>query len=206
VDPRRTRDWGSSRARRTATTVAADVAYLHALGVRDFYVYEPRLIPAEEWLPVTATAADVRLFAETARVGFAAKAGFAGVYTYDIVTYGGWMFGRLCAQAHAAHLLCAPSVGPGFDSTATSATPQVKPRRNGATYDRMWTAALRASPDVVTITSYNEWGEGTQIEPARCVRVHVGYLDYNGAYGLHGRRAARAYIERTAYWTARFSP
>lgn len=26
--------------------------------------------------------------------------------------------------------------------------------------------ALRAKPQVVSITSYNEWGEGTQIEPA----------------------------------------
>ncbi len=42
----------------------------------------------------------------------------------------------------------------------------MKPRRNGATYDAMWRAALAAHADLVTITSYNEWNEGTQIEPA----------------------------------------
>ena len=31
----------------------------------------------------------------------------------------------------------------------------------------MWRAAIRAGADGVTITSYNEWHEGTQIEPAR---------------------------------------
>jgi hypothetical protein len=31
----------------------------------------------------------------------------------------------------------------------------------------MWKKAMNAAPHVVSITSYNEWGEGTQIEPAR---------------------------------------
>ena len=39
-------------------------------------------------------------------------------------------------------------------------------RENGGYYDRMFRAAVDASPDVVFITSFNEWGEGTQIEPA----------------------------------------
>lgn len=30
----------------------------------------------------------------------------------------------------------------------------------------MWRAALAAGPDDVTITSYNEWGESTAVEPA----------------------------------------
>ena len=48
------------------------------------------------------------------------------------------------------------------------------------------------------MTSFNEWGEGTQIEPA----ARAGrYASYDGAYGLHGRAAQRAYLARTAYWT-----
>ena len=65
----------------------------------------------------------------------------------------------------------------------------------------MWALALRATPDVVTITSYNEWHEGTQIEPARAT---VGpYASYEGAWGLSGPRAERAYLDRTTYWVAR---
>jgi glycoprotein endo-alpha-1,2-mannosidase len=138
------------------------------------------------------------LFAQTNRVGFAAAAGFAGFYTYDILLYHGAKFDRLCTQARAMGILCAPSVGPGYDAWQATGDMRVKPRRNGATYDSMWRAALHAGADLVTITSYNEWGEGTQIEPAG----HGGrYESYDGAYGLYGRAARRAYIMRTAYWT-----
>ena len=62
--------------------------------------------------------------------------------------------------------LCAPSVGPGYDGRRAGEAAGGRQRANGTTYDRLWTAALAATPDIVTITSYNEWGEGTQIEPA----------------------------------------
>lgn len=39
-------------------------------------------------------------------------------------------------------------------------------RIGGGYYDRMFTAAIDCLPDVISITSYNEWGEGTQIEPS----------------------------------------
>ena len=69
------------------------------------------------------------------------------------------------------------------------------------TYDNLWTAALAAKPDMVTITSYNEWGEGTQIEAAA---PHSGYRSYDGAWGLVGTAAQSAYLMRTAYWAGRF--
>jgi hypothetical protein len=98
-------------------------------------------------------------------------------------------------------LVCAPSVGPGFDAEAATGDPRVKPRDDGATYDCMWRAALSARADLVTITSYNEWSEGTQIEPAG---HGGGYESYNGAYGLRGIAAQDAYLRATARWTSRF--
>jgi hypothetical protein len=92
-------------------------------------------------------------------------------------------------------------VGPGYDATRATGDLRVKPRRDGLTYDAMWIAALRARPDLVTITSYNEWSEGTQIEAARPQPPAGAYLSYEGAYGLHGRAASRAYLRRTACWT-----
>jgi hypothetical protein len=65
----------------------------------------------------------------------------------------------------------------------------------------MWRGALRARADLVTITSYNEWHEGTQIEPARAGQGH--YESYEGAWGLGGRAAERAYLDRTAFWVQR---
>src|SRR5204863_2000176 len=79
---------------------------------------------------------------------------------------------------------------------------RVKPRDHGFTYDAMWLAASRAHADLVTITSYNEWHEGTQLEPARS---RSSYLNYTGAYGLTGPRAACAYLWRTAQWTRAFA-
>jgi glycoprotein endo-alpha-1,2-mannosidase len=194
-------------AGRTVETTEADVAYLRSLGFRTFYLYRPEDYPAEAWLPLNRTFADIAVLAQTGRVGYALKGGFAGVYTYDVLVYDGDGFGRMCASAHAHGLLCAPSVGPGYDARRGSGDPRVRPRRAGATYDGMWRSAIAAGADRVTITSYNEWHEGTQIEPAAPGgrRGPYRYLSYDGAWGLKGAAAARAYLDRTAVWAQRFA-
>jgi hypothetical protein len=199
---------------RTPTSVAADITYLQALagGSDDFFVFRSSDFPAGEW----ATALDAldqaelcanrqvpRVFAQTALVGAAAAGHFTGVYTYDTLSYPGDKLARLCAQAHKAQLLCLPSVGPGYDAQRATGDPRVKSRRNGATYDSMWHAAIAAHADDVTITSFNEWHEGTQIEAASA-SPGPPYLTYDGAWGLHGAAATTAYLTRTAYWSQRF--
>src|SRR5207248_7151341 len=151
---------------RTAASVGAAIGHLRELGITDFYVYRPGDISAADWAAVNASLTGVRVFAQTSLPGFAAAGRFTGIYTYDVLLYGAGSFGRLCAEAHRLNLLCAPSVGPGYQATAATGDIRVKPRLNGATYDTMWRSALAASADLVTITSYNEWSEGTQIEPA----------------------------------------
>jgi len=184
---------------RTIESTEADLQYLRGVGIRDVYVYRAADFSGDAWRSLNLRLSGLRVFAQTPLVGFAAYSGFAGFYTYDILVYGGGDFGRLCAEAHAARLLCVPSVGPGYDAAPGKAEVRVKPRRNGATYDSMWRAALAAKADIVSITSYNEWLEGTQIEPAELV---AGYASYNGAYGLHGSAAEWAYIRETRRWTA----
>jgi hypothetical protein len=39
-------------------------------------------------------------------------------------------------------------------------------RRNGAYYRETWQGAIDSGPDLIVITSFNEWLEGTQIEPS----------------------------------------
>ena len=186
---------------RSPATIAQDLPYLASLGIRDVFVYHPRDFAAADWATVrTGAPVSMRLFAGTELVGFAAAGHFDGFYTYDFVDYGGAKFIRLCAQAHAVHLLCGPSVGPGYDGVRAGESSLVSPRRNGATYDNLWAAAIAAHPDIVTITSFNEWGEGTQIEPAA---PHRGYVAYDGAWGLLGMAAQTAYLTRTAYWAGR---
>src|SRR5262245_12469981 len=200
---------------RTAVSVAADLTHLRQLGITRAYVYHPFEIAESDWaavLPFTG----MQVLGQTANVARAQAAHFTGVYTYDVVTFGAGALGPLCARAHKAGLLCAPSVGPGYDALRATGDVQFRPRDDGRTYDAMWRAAIRAGADRVTITSYNEWHEGTQIEPAmtplpRRLTAAAGpssspvrepYSSYEGAYGFHGKQAARAYLTRTAHWTA----
>ncbi|MFA5406160.1 MAG: glycoside hydrolase family 99-like domain-containing protein [Candidatus Nanoarchaeia archaeon] len=39
-------------------------------------------------------------------------------------------------------------------------------REKGSVYKRCWEAAIKKNPQVVSITSFNEWHEGTEIEPS----------------------------------------
>jgi hypothetical protein len=185
---------------RTIEGTAQDIAYLQTLGIRDFFVYHATDFPADAWRPLTSSLSGVRLFAQTPLAGYAAAGGFQGIYTYDTLTYRGRMFARMCTAAHKQGLLCAPSVGPGYDALRATGDTRVLDRRSGETYDSMWRAALNARADMPTITSYNEWNEGTQIEPA-C--DHAGYESYDGAWGESGTVADRAYLNRTRFWISR---
>ena len=185
---------------RTPASTADDIRELRDKGVTDFYVYDSDRDPASAWAEALTGLDDVRIFGHTTLVGRAKAAGFDGLYTYDVGTWNGSTFARMCTQAHAVGLLCAPSVGPGYDARLATGDPIVRSRRDGGSYDRMWRSALRAHADVVTITSYNEWQEGTQIEPAQ---PQVGKAAYDGAWGRTGVAAQRAYLNATAIWVAR---
>ncbi len=187
---------------RTVASTGEDVEHLRAVGIADFYVWASVGLPDLEWAELNARLDGVRLFANTNLPGKAAAGGFDGVYTYDVLLYDGNFFPRYCAQARRLNLLCAPSVGPGYDARRATPDRRLRPRSGGATYDAMWAGAIRARADLVTITSYNEWHEGTQIEPAR---VAAGYAGYEGAWGRSGAAAETAYLDRTAFWAARLA-
>jgi hypothetical protein len=186
---------------RTPTTTAEDIVQLRNQGFTDFYVYDADRDPAVAWADALAQLDGVRIIGHTHLVGRARAAGFDGLYTYDVATWNGNTFARMCSQAHRAGLLCAPSVGPGYDARLATEQELVRPRLHGARYDRMWKAAVRARADIVTVTSYNEWQEGTQIEPAR---TQVERSSYDGAWGRRGLPAQRAYLEATSRWVARY--
>lgn len=57
-------------------------------------------------------------------------------------------------------------------------------REGGAYYERSWQAAIGAAPDWIVINSFNEWPEGTYIEPSQ-------------AYGTR-------FLELTAKWAGTF--
>jgi hypothetical protein len=200
------------------TTVAADLAYLRGLGITEVYVYQADTSgEAVDWAPVVAGQPDMRFFAESGNLGsmlsgsfadYARTAGFDGIYTYDAVRYGAAGMAAACGAAHQRRLLCSPSVSPGFDARrAGFPNLGVVPAANGERYDYTWRSALAAGADVVSITSFNEWHEGTQIEPAKpyCFPSdNYCSIGYDGVYGRVGPTAHTAYLDRTAEWSRDF--
>ena len=200
---------------RSVATIDQDVAYLRSLGVRDVWLYSIQGLPAGELAAARSRmGADMRVmgngtnpaaYRSGAFASFAQAAGLDGIYTYDAVRYTSSDFATVCASARQANLLCSPSPSPGYVANRTkSGDAQVVAREGGARYDATWTGAIDASPDVVSITSYNEWHEGTQLEAAVpfCFPDSVCSPGYDGAYGTSGAASQGAYLARTALWAS----
>ena len=121
-----------------------------------------------------ADAVLLSLYLDARDADFVDQAGLDGAYTYfasDGFTEGStsskWLAARRALASKGK--LFVTSVGPGYDDTRIRPwnAHNTRSRERGAYYERQWRAALEAAPHAVSITSYNEWGEGTQIEPAR---------------------------------------
>jgi hypothetical protein len=122
---------------------------------------------------------------------------FDGLYNYaspDLAADGGFKW----AQGIPPDAWYVPSVLPGFHAERIGQDPAGSiDRRDGDAYDAQWEAALGVGvrPDLVTITSFNEWLEGTQIEPA-IADPGSPYLDY-------GEVPPDGYLDRTRQWIDR---
>ena len=69
---------------------------------------------------------------------------------------------------------------PGFDNTKSNPPGMRFERGDGQTYRALWEAALDAKPDWILISSWNEWGEGTEVEPS--VELGDKYLQITAEY------------------------
>ena len=74
------------------------------------------------------------------------------------------------------------TVIPGYDDRAVGRPPPrpVTDRWGGETYRVLWQEAVAAAPDYVLITSWNEWHEGSEIEPS--VEYGLRLLDDTAVY------------------------
>jgi hypothetical protein len=85
-------------------------------------------------------------------------------------------------SAHQTHKIWAAGVGPGYDDTRVPgrAGTFIVPRNDGTTYATSWSAAITSNPEWITITSFNEWFEGSMIEPS--VTYGTKYLTVTQQY------------------------
>jgi Glycosyl hydrolase family 99/Bacterial SH3 domain len=85
------------------------------------------------------------------------------------------------------------TVMPGYDDTRTDRPGRfARERDNGNFYRATWQAAINSHPDLVVVDSFNEWVEGTMIEPS----VSYGnlYLDLTRQFAAQFKSGAPAPI------------
>ncbi|XP_061675246.1 glycoprotein endo-alpha-1,2-mannosidase-like protein isoform X2 [Syngnathoides biaculeatus] len=145
-----------------------------------FYIYDSYLTPAESWsqLLVPGSSRSLR------------GSAYDGIFVALIVE-----------ERHKQDIVSGGFDGPGYVDTSVRPwnSHSTRNRVNGRYYETALQAALDVRPEVLAITSFNEWHEGTQIERAvpkkTATRV---YLDYRP----HG---PEHYLELTRHWAEKFN-
>lgn len=184
-----------------------------------YYVYDSYLISPQDWTAILTPEGEHSIRktpADALLIGLYVKendkdallaGGFDGAYTYfatEGFTYGStpsnWK--TIAEWARENGKLFIPSVGPGYDDTRIRPwnTKNQRDRKQGAYYDAMFQAALEVQPQFVSITSFNEWHEGTQIEPAVQKQIEdYTYLDY-------APLEPDSYLKQTKAWIEKLFP
>jgi len=74
--------------------------------------------------------------------------------------------GKRVKLARQYHRISCASVIPGYDDSKVRKPGRVVDRQDGQIYRVLWEEAIKAQPDWIVITSWNEWHEGSEIEPS----------------------------------------
>ena len=161
---------------REALERSASPAALRSQGVPVVFSFDTKRLPAVAWRQVLA-----RLEAEGRPVRLVADIGGAwndkqwGLHRYlpndtpeTLATH--WsataMTQRAADLLDGTRRLVTATVSPGYDDLRQKGLRgKLIPRDDGRRYEASWRATSRADPDWILITSWNEWFEGTSIEP-----------------------------------------
>lgn len=183
-----------------------------------FYIYDSYLTPPEDWANLLSSSGShslrktpydgvfISLIVEERHKDDIVSGGFDGMYTY--FASNGFSFGSSHQNWKAIKTFCdinnlmfIPSVGPGYIDTSIRPwnNHNTRNRVNGKYYEMSLQAALMVRPEIVTITSFNEWHEGTQIEKAlpkkTLTRMYLDYLPHK----------PDLYLELTRKWAEQFN-
>jgi glycoprotein endo-alpha-1,2-mannosidase len=127
---------------------------------------------------------------------------FDGVHTYNTAgslremtvaearkwasgTYQSWV-----QLADEAGKISAITVIPGYEDTKIRKPGLAVNRYGGELYRAQWEEAIKADPHWVLITSFNEWHEGSEIEPS--MEYEGRYLYLTGEYAEHFKAKERS--------------
>ncbi len=163
-------------------------------------------VQADYWLPamdeIHALPQGALVIANTLQGSWINSGHLDGLYNYvtlHVDQNGGFNWARNMPPDS----LYIPSVIPG-NSARRVGYPEdtYVPRNDGATYNEQWTAALGTGvePTMMTITSFNEWHEGSMIEPPT-----VGVDDGKGNnYADFGALPPEGYLTLTREWIGKY--
>ena len=184
-----------------------DNRYLPLLYVYDSYHTKPQewanLLKPDGKYTIRNTPFDcimVALMVEFTHKDYIDIGGFDGFYTYFAVngfTYGSrWnAWSNLKSFAVQTNTIFIPSVGPGYIDTSIRPWnyANTRSRENGGYYRKSFQTALSVQPPLISITSFNEWHEGTQIERAV---PKTGYRDYSPNKPDYYLNLTRIFVEK----------
>lgn len=139
-----------------------------------------RSLAADDWRTivsrVSAAGYNPVYMGEPVKMAF----GFDGSYTYDPNPYSyDQLLARNINQARVLRLpslvdssvpqrMWAATVSPGENKGVEfPRDKEEQPRDDGRRYELTWEAALNSSPEWIIVTSWNEWFEGTAIQPSQ---------------------------------------
>ncbi|KAF7253777.1 Glycoprotein endo-alpha-1,2-mannosidase [Varanus komodoensis] len=183
-----------------------------------FYVYDSYITIPEIWANLLTVSGSqsirntpydslfIALLVEEKHKHDIHKSGFDGIYTYFATN--GFSYGSshhnwpsLKAFCDTKNLIFIPSVGPGYVDTSIRPwnSHNTRNRVNGKYYETAFSAALLVRPEIISITSFNEWHEGTQIEKAIPKKAgKTTYLDYQP-------HKPNIYLELTRKWSEKYN-
>ncbi|XP_062889248.1 glycoprotein endo-alpha-1,2-mannosidase-like isoform X1 [Mobula hypostoma] len=182
-----------------------------------FYIYDSYITSPGSWANLFSASGSssvrntqydalfIALIVEEQHKNEILQGGFDGMYTYFATN--GFSHGSSHQNWQAIkdfcdsnNLMFIPSVGPGYIDTSIRAwnNHNTRNRVNGKYYETALSTALLIRPEIITITSFNEWHEGTQIEKAVPKKTsQVVYLDYLP-------HKPDIYLEITRKWAEKF--
>jgi len=104
---------------------------------------------------------------------------FDGIHIYNPVGIGATQaasqYTSASLLARAREKLFAATIIPGYDEAYKASYLPYLDREGGEIYRQYWALARASTPHWILITSYNEWHEGSEIEPS--VEFGTTYLE-----------------------------
>lgn len=156
---------------------AKSKVFLKVDGSPVLFIYDVGVRPISFWKNVIRALNDKGynpvLIADTNDVSYAEV--FDGIHIYNplgllLKNRGGKslssLYSEMSKNARRLNKIFAATVLPGYDDTAVRDPGKVLDRENGWIYNVTWNIALSANPDMIVICSWNEWHEGSEIEPS----------------------------------------